>query len=610
MGWKDAKPTSRYQEAAPTKAAAEEIELSEEEKNQLKEINEQLQRGAVLDPLGTAGAFFVKHAPFGAGEKLLNASYTLSQKLAGAKEPYSELYKQNQKLQDKMMAESDKANPKAAWVGTGLGVGAGLAAGPALRGAGLVGQAASQATKAPLLARALGATKGQIGLDMAAGALGGFGADRSDTLGGTALNTALGAVGGPVFSGVAGQIAKQARLGYAGLQSVLPEARALLARGAPLTLGQMNPHSLVGMAEQLGTSVPGVGGVIKSQQQGGRTGWQEAVLNEVRPEGTPPLKRGMPSEMLEEAYGRFGDIYEPIAQAPVNTQYSGGPLKEAIRKAFERSVADPNALVSQQSRNTAGRFLENQATLLDNLPQASRTSLPTVEASRAQPLPAATEAKLAAIKKDALGTANQSGSITAQAQTTAEPIMKMRSNIRREVREGSNQEAKRLIGTAEEALTYLLQKQLGPEVAEKLAKTDNKYRQYKIVEDAVARGMDREDGFAPAHLSMAVRSAEDLGDYARGAGGALRELAIAGNRTLDTKVPVTGARVLGMPFAYSISPAVALLNASEKLKLGATGQLPWQQAMTRTEDWLRMKGLIDMLRAQTSAAGGSIVGDQ
>jgi hypothetical protein len=100
-----------------------------------------------------------------------------------------------------------------------------------------------------------------------------------------------------------------------------------------------------------------------------------------------------------------------------------------------------------------------------------------------------------------------------------------------------------------------------------LRTADAQYGTYKTLERAVAAAKDRP--LSPTDLSNAIAQANrgaGSGNYARGGGGRLRELAADGKAVFDTRSPPTGARLAAIAI-----PAAA--GAVEPLTLTAGGTL-------------------------------------
>lgn len=438
-----------------------------------------------------------------------------------------------------------------------------------------------------------------------------------------------GATGGAMGL-AAGFAVPAARAMYRGITEPSAAARYLRSKGVPLTIGQMEPRGAINQFEEASTSSGIVGPAIKNMRDAARPGWQNAVLDEARPPGMDKLDDALPvDERLSQMYEGFNAAYAPARGFQVEPRTPGGvPLLERpprqpapplptpgveappprpqvtpegyklgadgryrdpkgrfvpleklapelrpppktpdapefgpmeAKPALEAIVDDPNVLIDQNTRDTARKFLSNQLTVLGE------------------------GAKEGAVSSDAL--------------------MKMRSNIREEIRaknKAQDFDSVRLLSRAEDEITDVINSSLPRETRDALRTTDTQYRRYKVAEDAAARSGDQPDGFTPAQLSAAIRANTEKGAYARGKGDELRKLARAGREVLDMKNPPTGQRMLTMkPFGYA-TPWIALgLNTPSGQRF-ALGELPSQRALQSAE-----ARMADLLSARVPYEAGA-----
>lgn len=467
----------------------------------------------------TGGVHAARHLAFGLGDKIIAAEMAASD-VAHDKTgsvSFGDAYRRNLAFLDKTMATNDRLHPAARWTGNALGVaGNAVALAPAM--------AAKAGT--PLLAKvAQGAKWGG-----AMGAAGGYGADRSEDAAGTATNMALGAGLGGVIGGAAPWVADKVGGLVNGVVKPTEAAKYLRSKGVDLTVGQMNPTGKLAQLEEVSTSTGGVGPAIQSQRQAARESWQGAVLNEARPPGMAPLDASAPiSDRLASSYAGFKEAYAPAKGASV-------PLPD-LPRAFQEATGDLGVLATDQERSVLSKYLGNQLSLV---PEGGAEGVP------------------------------------------AEALLAMRSNIRgagATARQAQDFAKAQLLGGAEGEVTGALEAGLPPEALAALRAADAKYAQHKIVESAVQRSGDAPGGFTPAQLSAAIRGGAERGSYARGAGGELRQLATAGREALDTRIPLTGARLLAAPLGnvpvLNLAPAAlsyaANLPGPKNFLLGQTG---------------------------------------
>jgi hypothetical protein len=401
---------------------------------------------------------------------------------------------------------------------------------------------------ARVLPRVAGALSRPVGQAMTQGAaIGGLQGGPEGRLTGAAL----GAAGGGLLHGAGRLAGKAAR----GLVEATPAAKYLGSKGVNLTLGTSRPGTNVGYIEEAGQSLGGIGPTLTAQRAAAKGSWQDAVLSEVMPKGGKITGVGI-SEKLGSAYKAFDAAYEPIRKAvvyPVIHGARGGGLPlQGSQGAFRRAVLDPEALATNETRQMVDRFLQNQLSLLPK----QKGAMPRVQAG---------------------------------------DLLRIRSNIRTKMRQmlggkDPDYETARLLENAERSVTKSLESQLPNENIALLRAVDQKYAQYKTVEDAVRKAGDSIDGFTPAQLSNAVKQATEGGSYARGAGGELRKLAAAGRETFDVRTPPTAARALATswPIGYATGPAVAVGNLPGPKAL-LTGQTAAQRQTQAIINALRSK---------------------
>lgn len=401
----------------------------------------------------------------------------------------------------------------------------------------------------------------------------------TDTGAGAVFGAAGGAGGFALLSRLAPWIWKTSRGGVE--QS--PAAQFLASKGVDdLTMGQMAPGSSLDQIEQASQSATGFGSAIQKQRQAGRESWQDAALREaappplppslMRPEGSPlkteageiweMVTRKSPADQLDDLYTGFGRNYDAVrgSARPVDVS--------RVADDFRAAANNPKVTATDDDIKKVMRFLENEATAVKRAPQFA---LPPSGA----------------------------------AEELADPVvalMKARSNIRDEGRIALKQQdhtTARLLSGADDAATRTIEKALPDDAAALLKATDAKYRAHKILEDAIAGSGDQPAGFTPAQLSAAVRRAMERGEYARGGGGTLRDLARAGREVLDQTVPPTGARLITTGGAWTAYPAAgfaALSNSSPKMRAFLLGEHAVQRGMKRTEDFLKRQTLLQILR--------------
>lgn len=306
------------------------------------------------------------------------------------------------------------------------------------------------------------------------------------------------------------------RRGYTGVVKPTPSADYLRRQGVDLTLGQMNPGGKLAQLEEASQSVAGSGRTIENQRMAGRQSFQDVALGKTLPPGgsLPPREPGNMSSRIDDIYKGFGPAYDAAVKGesvypathgqtptPFQTTSTGKKLG-----SFDLAVLDPSVASTDAERATAKRFLDNQLSILPG-----GTSRPPM-----------------------------------LAQVPAEQLQTMRSNIRSAIRDemgqGGSVKVAKLLVNAEKQVGEALDTQLkNPGL---LRATDRQYSRYKVVEGAQAAANGQPGDFTPAQMLRQVKKGMSDGLFARGGGGDMRRLAIAGRDVLDARVPATGARVL------------------------------------------------------------------
>jgi hypothetical protein len=307
------------------------------------------------------------------------------------------------------------------------------------------------------------------------------------------------------------------------------EAAFLRGEGVPLTVGQLNPRSAVGQIEEASTSLRGVGAAIQGQREAAKKGWQQLVMREAHPPGMPQVPpEWKPSDALSAIYEGFKPSYEGVGNEliypAIHDGAKGVPLQSMGKQAgaLELAALDPSVLATDQTRQAVHGFLQHQLTILPE--------------------------RAGAVGRVGVG-----------------DLLQVRSNIRDAIRSSVQRQdfsAAQLLSNGEEAITKAVESQASPGIVDALRQTDSKYRAYKVVEDAIARAADSPSGFSPSQLTQSIKASMGKGQFARGAGGRLRELEQAGKTVFESTSPPTGARLLtvGPLGEYVTGPMSFLAN--------------------------------------------------
>jgi hypothetical protein len=353
-------------------------------------------------------------------------------------------------------------------------------------------------------------------------------------------------VGGAVLGPLVQRTAEGAgKLGGNLLRGVVQRSKAakkLQEMGVEgLTTGQLAPDSALGQLEEASTSVGGVGPAIQAQRQAAKESWQDAVLRRGLAPGAelPPATLDLPERLDQLAQG-FTDAYRPARGVPMVPVTSEGlPLRATpdSPSVFDAVVEAPSVLATKEQRKVVKKFLNDQLSLLPK----------------------------------------------AVGEVPSDTLLKIRANIREKAREYAKREAGKEIGEllegAEDAVTDVLEHQLPADAVKALRGADRAYAQFKVVEAAVRGAKDNPQGFSPYNLTSAISSQRSGESFARGGGGALRQLARQGRAVFDSRSPTTGARLLTTgPFGWAVAPLAYMANrpAAQRVLLGDT---PTQKAI-------------------------------
>jgi hypothetical protein len=465
-------------------------------------------------------------------------------------------------------ARGDADNPMAALAGKGTGLAlsllaplpkftAGAGAGPLGKLLATGGTALGYGALNALTNGRADLTKGEVGqaLEDLKGTEG-LAASKEDFKAGNYGRAALDFAGAgiPGALGTAGAISAVApiagKVGGAALRRLVKptdDARALMDRGVPLTLGQMNPGGTMNRIENAGKHVAGAGTTIEAQREAAVNAWRQLAMKEGRAPGAPPpAPTHNLNEQLDGLYQGFEPAYGAVKGVPVTplvAEPAIGPATAAgerataatpLHESMRAAGSDPSVLADDATLSKVRRYLDNQSSVLVNQMDAG------------QPINAGT-------------------------------LMSMRSSIRDAVRKAlkaQDYSTAELLRGAEGKVTSSLESQLPQDMADSLRQTDAAYAKHLTLADAIYRSGDAPHGFTPAKLEAAVKAGTaNRGAYARGAGGELRELAQLGRSVFDAPIPPTGANTLvaGHHGIRIAAPIAASLNNSAAVRSAVTG---------------------------------------
>jgi hypothetical protein len=347
-----------------------------------------------------------------------------------------------------------------------------------------------------------------------------------------------------------------------------PAAQKLVDQGISLTPGQLNPSGVMNQFEQAAESLPGAKQIIEPAREAAERQYQATIIGKGAAPGAPPIKPSENvSDMLQQAYDSYKPLYDqangfPVSPKIMNTTGPDVPLSSAFQTAAKAPGVPKNLQASENE------WLQDRLTQLPKNPQS-------------------------------------------------DDLLQLRSDIRARARAANlksdtdSGHVANINGRADQAVTQALNSQLPPEPLAALKSADSNYGNYKIIENAVAKSKDNLAGLTPQKLSQAVYDAVPDAAYARGGGGALRDLAQAGTEVFQNVSPPTGARIatLGAGGLAALHPSVGIPAATGALGLTGTrtgralaaGSTAPQQATQRLVNALRTN-----VPAPLRSAGGQL----
>lgn len=363
---------------------------------------------------------------------------------------------------------------------------------------------------------------------------------------------------GAVTGGALPSAARMAQLLGRGAE-VTPNARRLMRRGVELTPGQMNPEGNWGMMEEVLQAVPVIGPKIREARGRGWTQTQNVIAQEAAPPGVKLTPRQDPQDMFRDLANAYDTAYDVG---------KGYPMLPVIRPATGPDVPLSQALQVPRGAKGTDEGRKYAASVLNN--------------------------ELSSIK--GLGS-----------KLSSDDLLAMRSRIRAEVRDLRKRPnaplgADDILTNAEQKITAALDSQLPPNVVQQVRAIDAKYGNFKVLEDALNRAIDRPEGFTPAQFSQAVRAGTTsrMG-YAAG-GGRMRDVSRAASdvftprqaptgRQLAALLAAGGTAAIGGPATQAVGAGVLGMGALPYMQNQAgriarralTGQTQAQQAIRQAE---------------------------
>lgn len=208
-----------------------------------------------------------------------------------------------------------------------------------------------------------------------------------------------------------------------------------------------------------------------------RSEWERRVIQEVAAPNAQ-VSGSTTDDMIRQAARSFDDAYAPFKQFDVDVTGMGQVLGDAVN--------DPAVFAGKAARDTTRSWLNSQ--------------LKNIDATRVQ-----------------------------DGSTTTGDLLSLRQAVRAKQRQlGASahndpdaRQSRDVLRNVEDRLTDRLEQSMPDDALDALRAVDQRYRTYKVVEDAVYRG--GEAGLTPEKMQQAIRSHSfSSGQYAQGSDAALR----------------------------------------------------------------------------------------
>lgn len=344
-------------------------------------------------------------------------------------------------------------------------------------------------------------------------------------------------------------------------------ARSLMRQGVDLTPGLMNPDSMLGRAEEVtGRMFSGVDKARASAMDDWRTlARQEGVA----PQMTGANRAGSAQRGMESMRGEYEQAYDPVKGLEIMPKVFGNGPQPTLEALFKQAAMNKGTMASNQTRGEVGSWLNNALT---SLRRNARGNIPS------------------------------------------EDLLALRAQIRKQKFDAGDDAAKRaMLGEAEAALTQVLESQVKGSSAQALRAADQKYAQFKLLEEAgwLGRRNQTASEFTPSQLLSAVGARTGKSSFVSGGGGGpLRDLAEQGRHVFDARVPQTGSALLSaLPTAglgvLMGKAGIALAPAVAGLAMTKTGR---RMAAGLTAPQIKARAIAAALRKSKKIAGKNVGG--
>lgn len=371
----------------------------------------------------------------------------------------------------------------------------------------------------------------------------GMGALSSEAAGATheaTGSTPLSVMAGMVTPATAAKVVSGAQL--------RPEVAALQKEGIQMTPGQIK-GGVIKTIEDAMTSVPLLGNMVKEAQRRGIVSFDTAALNRA----LAPIGETLPK-------GLTGNAAVAYVQDKLGDRYN--TLRAQMKGSLDGPITTGPTLPSNNPKPTLRDELTAISTMGQNLPPAQRDQLNKI------------------IQNEVIAR------FTPQGMASGETIKNIESKLgsMSSVMGRSDNYDVRMLGDAVKETQAALRRMVeveNPQHAAQLAKANDGWAQFKVIQDAAARVAAEKGVFTPAQLHSAARSNDPSKDHSRFARGdaLMQDLTSAGKSVLPSTIPdsgtpmrlLTGLGLLGGGYGISHHPYLA----AGAVGTGAAAALPY-----------------------------------
>jgi hypothetical protein len=341
-------------------------------------------------------------------------------------------------------------------------------------------------------------------------------------------------------------------------RKMTPEARRVVDAGVDLTPGQLNPRGMFAQAEAIATSLPAVGPLLR---QG-----REAAAAEARTQAVKNIVPGAVGskwdDALESAVGKLDDNYDTLRDYPIRgfTPAKAGMPDPKLVAGIQNALDDPSIMASPDARKAVALYATQQL-------QRLRTKRLTVGDYQA---------------------------IRSDFRTRAERLSKGLTD--------DDRNKGLLFERAADVMTVPINRSLPMAGRKLLRETDRQYAGLRPYVKSEHSGAGTVEGPSFAQMEASIKRTMTPNQNARAVGRARRQFAQDARTVFDeTRQPLTGARILGAPFAAALGP-VALMGTTGIGRSLASGTTGPQRALRKVTDNDELNDILAFLRGGTAGA--------